>query len=200
MQINFTINIDDRIIAKIRKFFTKRNNIAFIFIGIIATTAIVYGAAVTKPWEFNDGDLIDADKINDNFDVVYQAVNVLDGNYDALNTAVNTLNSSTGLGAWQNINLSTEYNAATDGFIFGTVNKQNLSGSSVNLDLFKLFVSGSSGINISGTPALKNRITIDNSGYAAVPFFFPVSKGTYWIITSDVAAADIKIYWCPVGN
>jgi hypothetical protein len=183
MQINFTINIDDRIITKIRKFFTKRNNIAFVFIGIITTTAIVYGAAVTKPWDFNDGDLIDADKMNDNFDMIYNAVN-----------------SQTGFGAWQEKYLSAEYNAATDGFIFGTVNKQNLSGSSVNLDLFKLFVSGSSGINISGTPALKNRVTIDNSGYSAVPFFFPVSKGTYWAITSDVAAADIKIYWCPVGN
>jgi microcystin-dependent protein len=77
MQINFTINIDDRIIAGIRNFFSKRNNIVFVFIGIIATTAIVYGAAVTKPWDFNDGDLIDADKINDNFDMLFETVNIL---------------------------------------------------------------------------------------------------------------------------
>lgn len=80
MQVNFTINIDDRLIERIKKFFTRRNTAAAIFVSVLATSAIVYAAAITKPWDFNNGDVIDADKINDNFDEIYEAVNLLQGN------------------------------------------------------------------------------------------------------------------------
>lgn len=182
MQINFTINIDDKLSERIKRLFTRRNTIAVIFMSIFAISAMVYAASVTKPWVFKNGDLIDADKINDNFDALYQAVN------------------SPTFGAWEEKSLAWEYHAETDGFIFGTVNTSNSSGSSVNMDLFRLFVSDINSINTSGDPTFKSKVTIAAGAYAGVPFSIPVNKGKYWILTSDVAAADIKMYWCPVGN
>lgn len=79
MQINLTINIDDRLLNKIKNFFTKRNTVIAIFICILFVSALVYAGAIEKDWTFNTGDIIDAAKINDNFDKLFQQVNYLDG-------------------------------------------------------------------------------------------------------------------------
>ena len=80
MQVNFSINIDDKLIERVKKFFTKRNTIIVVLIFTVAvTTVILNGEAIIKKWTFNDGDIIYASRINDNFDTLFAMVNELDG-------------------------------------------------------------------------------------------------------------------------
>jgi hypothetical protein len=80
MQVNFTINIDDKLIGRIKKFFTKRNTVAVFFVCMLGVSAMVYAATITKTWNFSTGDIIDADKINKNFDDLFSAVSALQTN------------------------------------------------------------------------------------------------------------------------
>ena len=78
MQVNFSINIDDKLLGKFKKLFSRRNVIvAVLLISTAATTVVLKGQAVTKRWTFRDGDTIFADRINDNFDELFAKVNAI---------------------------------------------------------------------------------------------------------------------------
>jgi len=80
MQVNFSINIDDKLVERIKRFFTKRNTIVIVLIFTVAvTTVILNGEAIIKPRTFSSGDVIYASSINENFDILYAKVNELDG-------------------------------------------------------------------------------------------------------------------------
>lgn len=79
MQVNFSINIDDKLVERVKRFFTKRNTTVIVLIfTVAAATVILNGEVITKRWHFNNGDIIDAGRINDNFDELFAKVNKLD--------------------------------------------------------------------------------------------------------------------------
>jgi microcystin-dependent protein len=79
MQVNFSINIDDKLIERGKKFFTKRNTIVGVLIFTVAvTTVILNGESITNLLKFNDGQIIYADDINANFKALFDKVNELD--------------------------------------------------------------------------------------------------------------------------
>jgi len=79
MQVNFSINIDDKLVERVKTFFSKRNTIVIVLIFTVAvTTVILNGESITKKWLFSSGDIIYANRINENFDALYVKVNQLD--------------------------------------------------------------------------------------------------------------------------
>ena len=82
MQVNFSINIDDKLLERIKGFFTKRNTIVIVLLFTVAITTLILHAQTTsliKSYTFNNGETIFADRINKNFDDLFDKVNELDG-------------------------------------------------------------------------------------------------------------------------
>jgi len=77
MQININITIDDRIIKAVKHFFSRKVTIALALLILAGISIIAYSATITKPHTFTPGTVIFSDDVNQNFDVVYDAVNKL---------------------------------------------------------------------------------------------------------------------------
>ena len=75
MQINFTINIDEKLITKIKGFFKKRNISILVFV-VLISGSILYAASedFKVPFEFADGNIISATQMNTNFETIYTKV------------------------------------------------------------------------------------------------------------------------------
>ncbi len=70
-----------------------------IIMAVVVTSLIIYAATVTKPHpDFASGDLIDAAKINDNFNMLYTAINktgkLVDNDGNILGTVLDTYMSA----------------------------------------------------------------------------------------------------------
>ena len=79
MQIIF--NIDDKLIERVKRFFSKRNTIVIALLFVVAIATVILNAEdIKKKWHFNSGDTIYADRINENYDMLYAKVNELAGN------------------------------------------------------------------------------------------------------------------------
>jgi len=188
MQINVTINIDGRFLT----FLKKKKNLMIIFLLLFVLLGITLYSAdvITKPWNFSSGDLIDADKINDNFDVLYTKVNEL----------ASTSTDSTGLGDYQEVLSETLYHAETDGFVFGVASKNNNQTIAVQSNVISFYLSSEtfnpyspSGLELSiGTPWY-----IPAKTNVQLPFCYPVKKGKYWAVRFYT---DEEVYWVPMGN
>lgn len=76
MQVNFTINIDDRLVKKVKNFFSRRNTIIVSTIGAMAVSAIIY-AQTTSLNVFSTGQTIYAEDINNNFAFLNQQIQAL---------------------------------------------------------------------------------------------------------------------------
>jgi len=187
MQINLNINIDDRIIKYIR----NKKNIIIVFSGIFVFLGITIYAAqtITKPWTFNTGDLIEAEKINDNFDALYTKINELAA-----------VTSSTSLGDFQEIVSETIYHATTDGFVFGVASRNNNQTVSEQTSVLNFYMHHST-FNPYTTPDIEVRLStpwiIPAKTTVQLPFCYPVKKGKYW---SARFYTDEKVYWMPLGN
>ena len=73
-------NNDNKLTERIKRFFTERNiNIMILMFYITLTTVILNGEVIIKSWTFSNGDIIYANRINDNFDALFAKVNELDG-------------------------------------------------------------------------------------------------------------------------
>ncbi len=87
MQINITINIDEKIVSKLKKVFCRRNVLIAIPIIAITSSLVVYGASITKPHTFASNDVISSSEMNDNFDTLYTQVNTLSSMHDAVSVS-----------------------------------------------------------------------------------------------------------------
>ncbi len=85
MHIQFNINIDDGIIAFIKKIFIGKWSAVILSVAVSIASAILFAATtVSKPHTFEPGTLISAGEVNENFDVLYQKVNELAQNVQAV--------------------------------------------------------------------------------------------------------------------
>jgi microcystin-dependent protein len=76
MQLNFTINIDDRFVNRIKGFFRRRGVIASVSLLTLLTATFLFAdVLLEKPYTFNTGDTIYAEQINKNFDELYDRIN-----------------------------------------------------------------------------------------------------------------------------
>jgi hypothetical protein len=186
MQINLTINIDDRILNFLKR---KESKITLLASGFFLLSIALYSATIDKPWTFNSGDLIVADQINENFDILYDKVNEL--------SAVST---SSGLGTPQEIISETLYHAETDGFVYGTSNYYNYSIASRQGYIFRFCLNNEefNPYNYTSLEQIFGEMTITPSkGTAEESFCFPVKKGKYW---SLMYYGQQKAYWMPIVN
>lgn len=76
MRIEFSINIDDRILHGPRWLLRHRAVLAVILITATAATAL---AVTSDPGDFQNGSVIDATQVNTRFQRLYQAVQALEG-------------------------------------------------------------------------------------------------------------------------
>lgn len=87
MQINFTINIDDKLVSRIKSF-CKNKPVTIIFTLMLVSSAVFLFAENTwtgkAKYTFSNGDTIFADQINANFNELYEKVNSLSINLTGL--------------------------------------------------------------------------------------------------------------------
>lgn len=79
------IVIDDSILKKTKSILISKKTIALIAIFTIIFSTAVFGiSSLTKPHTFNEGDVIYASEINENFDALYDKVNEIIGSMNSL--------------------------------------------------------------------------------------------------------------------
>ncbi len=78
------------------------------FVVFIIAPALIYAAAVEKPYTFYPGKVASSDEINTNFDAVYEQVNYLDGEMTDLGQAFSDLSLSGG-NVWELVGSDSHY-------------------------------------------------------------------------------------------
>lgn len=78
VNINFTINLDDRILRAGKRIFSRRNLGILLSSIVLIASLSVYAASIVKPNTFTPGGIIRSDHVNENFDLLYDKVNELD--------------------------------------------------------------------------------------------------------------------------
>ncbi|HNR87502.1 MAG TPA: hypothetical protein PKM65_04110 [Spirochaetota bacterium] len=78
ININFTINLDDRILRAGKRILSRRNLCILLSSIVLIASLSVYAASIVKPNTFIPGAIIRSDHVNENFDILYDKVNELD--------------------------------------------------------------------------------------------------------------------------
>ena len=93
MQVNFTININEKIVKFLKSTFKRRNAVVALAVAAIGTSVLLY-AAVTKPYTFTPLTTISSSEVNANFDAIFEKKGMLiDNNDQILGQVVNALES-----------------------------------------------------------------------------------------------------------
>ncbi len=77
MQIHFHINIDDRLLKKLKTLSQRRWLVLSLTVLIVLSTLLLYGT-LHKPYTFQPGEVIHAAEINANFDLLFRKINTHD--------------------------------------------------------------------------------------------------------------------------
>ena len=73
-----TININDKLVRFAKRIFSKRIVIPGIIVLFFISGLVIFSESITKSHTFYTGDIISAEEMNTNFDVLYAKVNALD--------------------------------------------------------------------------------------------------------------------------
>lgn len=114
MEINIKINIEDKLINRIKSLLFK-NKFLVMFILAVTSLGVVYASTIIKPHTFSDGNVIYASEINENFDTLYNKVNELSSVQASLRTVSDQNNE---LGKILSADLESMFVISTTGYIY----------------------------------------------------------------------------------